>query len=114
MKKLAEIDLADTADALESLNARLMKLTLAERVDVCARLRGVRKISEEMEEAIKTEVKKHLKGKPGIVKGELFKAMVRISDVNRLDQKSLKEGNPEVHAEYSKEVPQATVTFEVR
>lgn len=114
MKKATEIDLADTADALESLQERIPKMTITEKVDVAARLRAVHKLTEAMDEVLKADIKKHLKGKDGTVKGEIFKAVVATGPVTRLDQKALKEQKPEIHAQFSELKPQTVVKFEPR
>jgi hypothetical protein len=59
-------------------------------------------------------VKAFLKGKEGSVPGNLFKAELKLVPVKRLDQKALKEAEPELVKEYSPEVTDKRVSFTVR
>jgi predicted phage-related endonuclease len=108
------IDLADLLDAMEHLHKMLPKLTLKTKVDVAARLKAIVKTAKSIDDDVKDEIKDHLKGKAGTVPGEIFKALVGIHPVTRLDQKLLKEERPKIYAEYEKTGDEERVTFETR
>lgn len=114
MKKGIGIDLADTSDAIESLAASFDKMTLVEMVDVAARLRGVRKASEALDKKIKDAIKDKLKHKAGSLNGEIFKAVLKIVPVMRLDQQRLKAEKPAIYDNYSRLDDDERVTFEPR
>lgn len=114
MKKSIKIDLADTCDALEHLETLLGNMTLAEKVDVGARMRGVMKNAEKIDKVVKEAVTANLNGKEGTVIGETFKAVLDIVEVNRLDQKLLKEEKPKIVEQYTKPQDQNRITYAPR
>ena len=114
MNKAVKVDLGDLLDAIEHLHKTLPTLDLAQQIDVAARLKPLAKHCEQIDETVKDAVKAKLKGKAGAVPGEIFKAVLNLVSVTRLDQKALKEEEPEVHAEYSKQTEDQRVTYSVR
>lgn len=117
MNATVKRDLDDMSDICETLKKRLTSpkgLTLAEWVDVAARIKPVEKALEELKEAVKGMVLAKRKGNAGEVLGDDFKAVVSLVPTTRLDQKALKEGDPAVHAKYNKSVTDTRVTYEVR
>ena len=107
-------DLSDATDCMESLAKRFAKLTLAEKIDLGARIKAIAKHCKDMDEAIKDEVKAKRKGKEGYVNGELFKAYLSLVPSSRLDQQKLKVEYPEIHAKCLKEGHDQRITFEPR
>lgn len=114
MLKAAKTDLEDLCDAMEHLKAELPRLTLSECVDVAARLRAARKIAEQIDEFIKDSITKKLKHKAGEVRGEVFKANLTLIPTTRLDQRELKEENPDIYERYCHTTTQERITFEPR
>ncbi len=114
MNTSLKIDLEDAMDVMESIKKRLPKMTLAEQIDVAARLKAVEKGCKAVDEAVKTSIKMKLKHKAGEVKGEVFKAVMRIDEPERLNQKLLKEEQPKIVAQYTEVCPTEVITFEPR
>lgn len=107
-------DLDDMTDAMESLQKQLHKMTQEVKVDVAARLRSLTKTAEVIDAFIKEDLKSSLKGKPGTVVGEMFRANVAYVATTRLNQKKLELEQPKTYAKYLETKDQARVTFEVR
>ncbi len=114
MNTAVKTDLADLQDAIESLQKQLDKMPQAVKVDVAARLRSLVKTADLIDAIVKEELKTQLKGKPGVVVGELFKANVAYVATTRLNQKKLELEQPKVYAKYLETKDQARVSFEVR
>lgn len=114
MKKSIEQDLIDASDALEHLIKEYPKLSIEDKVDVGARVRAISKSSEKLGELVKDEIKERLKMKEGTVLGAMFKAVLKLVPVPRLDQKRLKEEKPSVYAQFVHEDEDKRVTFEPR
>lgn len=114
MKKSIRDDLEVVCDAIEHLRSRIDSMPIFEQVDVGARVSAIVKSSRELSELISGEIKKHLKHTPGDVNGEQFRAHLHVGDVHRLDQKALKENDPETHEKWCKDVTQETVTYRPR
>lgn len=114
MLKVVRTDLENVCDDLEHLQAQLPRLTLKEKVDVCARLRAACKTIKAMDEEITAEMKKLRRGKAGYVIGEVFKAFVNICPTTRLDQTALKLDLPDLFNKYTKTDDVVRVTFEAR
>jgi len=107
-------DLSDASESLEHLLKKYADLTIAEKVDVGARVNAIKKNADKLVELVKDDVKAKRKGKEGAVNGEIFKSALTLVPTTRLDQKLLKEERPEVHAEYNREVVDTRITFEPR
>jgi predicted phage-related endonuclease len=114
MKAATKIDLTDMQDCMEALIKRWPSMSLAEQIDVAARLKAVGKHCETIDKSIKDAVKSKLKDKAGVVPGELFKAVMRLDAVTRLDQTMLKVEYPKIHAACTKPAFNKVITFEVR
>lgn len=114
MNTSLKIDLDDAKDCMESMVKRLPKLSLAEQVDMAARVKAIKKHCEVIDEEVKTAIKMKLKHKAGEVKGELFKAILRIDEPERLNQKRLKGELPKIAAQYTEVCPTEVITFEPR
>lgn len=116
MKQGVKVDLLDLQECIEALAGRVKnnKLNRAEMVDLAARLKPVAKYCKAIDETVKDYIKDFLKHKVGEVKGEVFKAVLRIDESSRLDQKQLKEDYPEVFEECCKPCETEVVTFEAR
>ena len=114
MRTQTETDLNDACDAIEHVLKRLPKLTLEERIDVGARIRGVAKNIEAMDKLIKDEIKATLKNKPGTLKGEVWKASLSLISTERLDQKMVKENHPEVYVACLGTTDVTRVVYEIR
>ncbi len=114
MRKSVKQDLFDACDALEHLVGLLPKMTQPERIDVIARLRGAAKTIETIDKMVKTEIKDQLKHQEGTLPGEIFKAMLTLIIVNRLDQQKLKVEYPTVYAKCLNKGTDERVTFEPR
>ena len=81
---------------MEHLVRNLPKLTREERVDVAARTRAIAKHCDELDKAVKAEIKEARKGKEGYVKGEQFKAKLTLVPVHRFDQSTFKQERAEL------------------
>lgn len=114
MNKTVEADLTDLVAIFEDILARLPKMTLAQRIDVAARLNGANKTIKKIDEAVKDEIKTKRRSKKGYVNGEIFKAYLDIIPTTRLDQKLLKAAEPAIFDKYNKTAPQERITFEPR
>ena len=114
MNKTIEDDLIVSSDALEHLMKRLPDLPMADKVDICARLRGVVKNAELIDKAIKDEIKKKLKGKEGTVLGDIFKASLALVISERFNNKAFKEAEPDLYQQYLDKSESQRVTFETR
>ncbi len=114
MKSQVQVDLKDMHDAMESLQTMFSGLPQALKVDLAAWLHPLIKKAELIDKMVKEEIKTTLKDEPGIVNGQMFKAVVKHVETSRLDQKGLKEAYPKVHAKFYNKVEEARVSFEVR
>jgi predicted phage-related endonuclease len=114
MKSQVQVDLEDMTSAMQSLQTMFSGLPQALKVDVAARLHPVIKAAELIDKMVKEEVKTTLKDEPGVVNGQMFKAVVKHVETSRLDQKGLKETYPKIHAKFYNKVEEARVTFEVK
>lgn len=111
MDQQTEDDLVDVVACIESIHKRVSSMTLKTKIDVAARLGSVAKHIEEMDEAIKDEIKAKANGKICEVLGGMFKAFVNIFPVNRLNQKLLEVNHPRIYAKCRETKDQTTVTF---
>jgi hypothetical protein len=114
MKTITKTDLEDLALILEDMVKRLPDMKREERIDVCARIRAVIKQATLIETTVKEEIKASRKGKEGYVNGETWRAKLSLVPTVRLDQKALKEGNPKVYDQYTKDGEDQRITFEPR
>jgi predicted phage-related endonuclease len=114
MNKAIATDLVDASDVTEHILKRLPDLSLDEKVDIAARLRAVVKNCMAIDEVVKAEIKKKLKGKEGVVLGDVFKANVKKMISQRLDQKALKNDHLDLYEKYCVDQTTWPVTFEPR
>lgn len=114
MNQTAKTDLNDMTDCLESLIKLLPKLSKADKIDIGARISAVKRSAEKIDESIKGEIKEWKKQKEGVVKGELFEAVLSYNDITRLNQTRLKEEAPDLHKKYSDTKPEARITYRLR
>lgn len=114
MKKAIANDLTDLTIILENFINSLQGMSQADKIDVAARLKPIAKACKTIDDDVKEMVKVKLKHKEGTVTGELFKAVLALVPTKRLNQKLLKENEPEIHDEYNEEVVDERVTFELR
>jgi predicted phage-related endonuclease len=114
MQKWIDTDLKDISDALEDLKAVLPKLSIEDKIDLAARIGSARKSCEEIDEVVKTEVKRLRKGKVGYVVGELWKAFVNIFPQAHIDSAKLKLEYPAVYQKCLKQIQIQRVTYEAR
>lgn len=114
MKKSIANDLTDLTIILENFTESLKNMTQADKIDVAARLKPVAKACKALDDEVKEFVKVKLKHKEGTVTGELFKAVLTLVDTKRLNQKLLKEQEPEIHDQYNEDVTDERVSFELR
>ena len=114
MNKQVRIDLADAADAIEGLLAQLPKMTLQDKIDTCARLRGATKAIDQIDKAVKDEIKENLHEQDGSLLGRLYKAILKYGEVTRLNQATLKAERPKIFEQYCDTTMQARITFEPR
>jgi predicted phage-related endonuclease len=114
MNTLTKTDLEDLTLLLEDLVKRLPKLERKERIDLAARLKTAAKHIKAIDDAVKAEIKERLKGKEGTVLGEVFRAHLKLVPTKRLDQSALKEAEPDLYEEYSKETEDQRIVFEAR
>jgi hypothetical protein len=114
MRKSTDTDLKDLGDILEGITLKLTKMPEADLIDVAARLKPVAKHCKVIDEFVKAHVKTKLKGKAGFVLGDIFKAVLALVPTKRLNQKRLKEEEPEIHEAYNEPAEDEKVTFVVR
>lgn len=114
MKKSIKEALEDASAVMEEIEGKLPNMTLTEKVDVAARLKAATKRAEIIDRTVKKDIEDKLKGKAGIVNGELFKAVRTLVATARLDQKALKEEEPEIVARFTVNDVQGRISFEVR
>lgn len=114
MNKIINTDLGDLTDILESFTKKLDKLSEADLIDLAARLKPVAKHCEAIDKYAKEMVKTKLRHKEGSRLGEMFKAVLKLVPVDRLDQKAFKAQMPEVHASFIREDTDERVSFELR
>lgn len=107
-------DIDDLSAILEDFVARLDKLGLANKIDMAARLKPVAKHVKAIDDHVKDAVKTKLAHKEGTTLGVLFKAVLKLVPVPRLDQKLLKEERPKIHEQYIRNDVDERVTYEVR
>ena|SRR5215475_6472343 len=114
MNKAVKLDLEDAAGAIEHLVAILPKMSLKDKIDACARLRGAAKSLETFDKAVKDEIKMQLQNAQGELFGGLFKAVLKKVQVTRLNQGKLKDERPNLFATYCETKDEARITFEAR
>jgi hypothetical protein len=114
MKTATKTDLDDLTDVMEALRKRWPKMTLAEQIDVRARLATTIKHCEFFDKDVKDTIKAKLGDKPGEIPGEVFKACLRLDPVTRLDQTMLKVEYASVFAKCNKDAVNRVVTFVAR
>jgi len=114
MNKQVRIDLADAADAIEALLQHLPKMTMQDKIDTCARLRGAAKCIEQIDKHVKDEIKRELKQTDGSLLGRLYKAVLKYNAVNRFNQAKFKEERPKLFAYYVEGNNEPRITFEPR
>lgn len=114
MKPAVEMDLADMADILDSFSKKLETMTLKDKIDLAARLKPVAKTCEVIDKSVKDEIKTKLKHDEGELKGSLFKAILKLIPIDRLDQKRFKEEKPVIYAQFVRNDTDERVTFELR
>lgn len=107
-------DIDDLSTILEDFVQRLDKLGMANKIDMAARLKPIAKHVTKIDEHVKDLVREKLDHKDGSTNGVLFKAVLKLVPVDRLDQKALKEERPKIHAEYVREYTDERVSFVVR
>ena len=114
MNKEVRLDLADAADAVEHLLELVPKMTLQDKIDTCARLRGAAKIIDQIDKLVKDEIKAKLHEQDGSLLGRLYKAILKYNDVTRLNQATLKVERPKIYEQYCDTKSEARITFEPR
>jgi len=114
MQKEIKIDLQELTVSLEHLKDSLETMPLATKIDVAARLKAVRDSVAEIEEHVKNEVKTKLGHRIGELPGEVFRAVLNVFPVTRLNQKVLEVNHPRIFAKCVETKEQEQVTFKVR
>lgn len=114
MNKATTVDLADLTLILEGFNKGKEKMSESDLIDLTARLKPGFKAIEEILDFTKDKVKVKLNHKEGTRNGTLFKAVLTLVKVDRLDQKALKDEEPDTHAAYVRTDTDERVTFVVR
>ncbi len=114
MLKSVKLDLNDASDAIEHLLTELPKLDLDDKVDIGARINAVMKNCKKLDDAIKDDIKKKLKGKAGTVLGDTFKAVLKLVPCSRFQQAAFKEAEPEKYKEFCRDDVDQRVTYETR
>ena len=126
MRNSVKLDIEDTVDALEDILKKLSKMSLGEKVDLGARLRGIAKNVDAIDKEIKKDLRAELEpkilaeriqnpeAKDASYKGETFKGTFALNPVNRLDQQALKAEKPKIYEAYLKETEEGRVTFSPR
>ena len=114
MKKSVNQDLLDASDALESLIASVEKMSLADKVDVGARIRAIKKNADDLDRTLSSELKDHLDHKEGVVMGGTFKATNKLVPVSRCNVTALKEADLKTYNRYLEDDTQERISYEPR
>jgi len=114
MNKAVKLDLEDAAGAIEHLVKILPQMSIKDKIDACARLRGAAKSLDAFDKAVKDEIKKELQNAQGELFGSIFKAVLKNIQVTRLNQNRLKDERPNLFATYCETKDEARITFEAR
>ena|ERR1700722_11387244 len=114
MNALTKSDLEDLTFLLDAIVEQLPKMKMAEKVDVCARLRGAAKALEAIDKSVKAAIKLKRDGKEGYVNGELFRAKLTLVPITRFQQTVFKEAEPKLYDKYSETNDEARILFEPR
>ena len=114
MNKAVRLDLEALVEAMEDLGKNLDTMTLKTKIDVAARLRAVVKACEAVDAAVKAEIKVQRNGEPGMVIGDLFKAVMSIVPTTRLNQKKLEIDFPKAYAKCLEKSDVTRITYEAR
>lgn len=114
MKPSIELDFGDLVDILESFVKKLPTMVLKDQIDLAARLKPVAKHCETIDKHVKGVVKVKLKHAEGTLKGELFKANLKLVPIDRLDQTKLKAEKPSVYEQFIRNDVDERVTFKLR
>jgi len=114
MKKALELDMTDLSDILEGFVKKLEKMSEADLIDMAARLKPVAKHCQAIDEFVKGMVKDKLGGAEGSRNGSLFKAVLKLVPVHRLNQGRFKETKPALHESFCDDVEDKRITFEAR
>ena len=114
MKPSIEIDLGDMVIILESFVKKLDTMLLKDQIDLAARLKPVVKHCETIDKTVKEVIKEKLKHEEGTLKGELFKASLKLVTIDRLDQKRLKAEKPTVYEQFIRNDTDERISFELR
>lgn len=114
MNKVANNDLKDAVEALESLKALLPKLSLVDQVDAGARIRAIKNRAKELDDLLTEDLKGMLNNEDGVLKGGAFDANLAYHDVTRLDQQLLQELYPAAYKKCLRAKPQGTLTYKPR
>lgn len=114
MQRVVENDIGAVVKALEHLTNTLIKLTLTEKVDICAHARAIEKAAKVIDDAIKAEIKLKLKGRDGTVNGELFRAVRVSGPVTRLNQQKLEVEHPRIYASCLNTTNETKTLFQLR
>lgn len=114
MKKALKSDLEMLKVILEDVIKGLPKTSEEDLIDLAAYLKPVAKNCETIDEYVKDVIKDKLKNEEGTRLGAVFKAVLKLVPVNRLNQDALKAGNPDVYDEYVEAKEGKRITYEVR
>ena len=103
MNKANNTDLGDLTDIMEGFVKKLPNMTEADQIDLAARLKPIAKACNLIDESVKKSIKERLRHKEGQSLGTLFKAVLKLVPTKRLDQKALREEEPEIFDLYNKD-----------
>jgi predicted phage-related endonuclease len=114
MRNSIETNLTEACEAVESILHSMPALSQAEKIDICARLKGAAKTIKLIDEAVKDEVKNTLRHRAGELAGDLFKACLSLIPTTRVDLKKLEVEHPRIYAKCQTTDEVERINFEVR
>lgn len=114
MNKATETDLVVLTEIFEDFARKFDKLKLVDQVDLAARLKPVAKACKDIDDKAKAIVRSLRNGQEGEVPGKLFKACLTLVEVDRLEQKLLKEEQPKIFNKYVRHDIDERVTYKLR
>ena len=109
--KAVNFDLNQAALAIEDLEDRLTTMSLQDKIDTIARCRKAMKVLVNLDEVVKKEIKEYCKDTAGVVEGHKYMATLSYSEVMRLNQTKLKEGDFEIWNKYREKNQEGRVNF---
>jgi hypothetical protein len=113
-------DIRQCVELLEQATRGMHNTDLHDQVELAARIRGVRKAAQSIEWVAKNNLRLTLwwpeleVGRNYEFPGDDFKAILRVVETPKLQERVLKARLPRLHAQYTKVVAYPRVMFDIR